>query len=312
MAAYQAAATVGAAVQSALDQTVASHEVIVVDGGSTDGTVDVVASFGDRVQLIHQESRGAAAAVNIGARLATGDFVAGLDADDLYLPRRLEALSALGAERPDLDLLMTDAFLEVDNRRVSRYCHETPFAVEDQVAAIFDRCYLVAAAFRRERFLEIGAFDEALATGYDWDCWIRLLLAGSRAGMVDSPLYVYRLLSGSLSDDRVSNLQARVALLEKALDDSDLRSEELPALERALRKHRDRAQLAVTEAALRSGANDARRQALAVAFGSGFGFGPRTRLKAFLAALAPRTAGRRLDVKEARTGESRLQRSRPR
>jgi glycosyltransferase involved in cell wall biosynthesis len=310
IATYQAADTVGAAVQSALDQTSPPHEVIVVDDGSTDRTSEVLSSFSDRITVLGQENRGASSAKNACARAANGDFVVTLDADDVFLPRRLEALGALAAARPDLDLLMTDAHLEFGGHRVGRFCRETPFAVDDQRRAIFDRCFVVAPAVRRTRFLEVGGYDEALDSGHDWDCWIRLLLRGARAGLVDEPLYEYRLLTGSLSDDRTNTLRERVRLLERTLVDPALRPEDRFALRRALAHHRRRALLAEAEAALRSRASDSRQRSLAVALGPGFGL--RTRTKALLAAVAPRAASRRLDALEARTGWSRLQRGRPR
>jgi GT2 family glycosyltransferase len=311
IAAHQAEATIREAIHSALDQTVPPHEVIVVvDGNSQDRTVEAAASFGDRVQVIRQQQRGASAAVNAGARRATGDFIAILDADDAYLPRRLEALSALAATRPDLDLLMTDAFFEVGGRSVGRFSHETPFAAEDQVAAIFDRCYLVAPAYRRERFLDVGGYDEEIRSGYDWDGCIRLLASGSRAGAVDAPLYRYRMTEGSLSDNRVATLRARVAVLRKAAANLDLRPGERSSLDRALRRNLQRAQLTEAEGALRVRARDSRKRALAVALGPGFG--PLTRAKALVAALAPGVAARRLENRETKSGRSRLQRSYPR
>src|SRR5207248_4438233 len=116
-------------------------------------------------------------ALNAAAQAATGEFVSWLDADDAYEPERLAATGELGAQRPDLDILMTDSYLEVDGRVVGRFSDETPFAAVDQRMAILDRCFIGWPAIRRSRLLDVGGFDESLRTGYDWDFWIRLLFA---------------------------------------------------------------------------------------------------------------------------------------
>src|SRR4051794_8654152 len=82
---------VGRAVQSVLDQTFPPAEVIVVDDGSTDATAGVLESFGSRITVLRQQNRGVAAARNLGVRHSTAPLLAFLDADDLWLPRKLEA-----------------------------------------------------------------------------------------------------------------------------------------------------------------------------------------------------------------------------
>ena len=116
--AYQAAGTIAQAVESALDQTVPAHEVIICDDGSTDDLEGALAPYRDRITLIHKENGGGASALNAAASAASGDFVVVLDSDDTYEPERLEALGALAAARPDLDVLMTDSYLEAGGRVV--------------------------------------------------------------------------------------------------------------------------------------------------------------------------------------------------
>jgi hypothetical protein len=297
IASYQAAATVGEAIESALGQTQAPHEVIVVDDGSTDGTAEVLAPYRARVVQVTQENRGAAAAVNAGVQRATGEFVAILDADDVYEPQRLEALTELALARPDLDLLMTDAYFEVDGRIAGRFCDATPFAAARQNIAIFERCFIAWPAVRRSRLLAAGGFDESLRVGYDWECWIRLLHAGAVAGLVDEPLMCYRIKgSGSLTDDRVAALRGRVKVLEVA-SQLDLSDEERAELERFLPRRRRRALLAEAQQALRERSPDARRRALEVARDEGM--------------PAPATAARRLARRESVTGGSRVKRGLP-
>ena len=130
IAAYQAADTLAEAVDSALAQTLQPREIIVCDDASDDDIEGVLAPYGDRVKLIRLErNQGPAAARNAALRLASAEFVAILDADDIYLPRWLESIAELASARPDLAILVTDEYLELDGERVRR-SEVVPFAVE--------------------------------------------------------------------------------------------------------------------------------------------------------------------------------------
>ena len=93
--AYNAAAFIGNAIESVLAQTCKPLEVIVVDDGSSDNTPAIVESYGDPVRLIRQTNSGPGAARNHGVRLATGDFIGLLDADDTWLPDKIERQAEL-------------------------------------------------------------------------------------------------------------------------------------------------------------------------------------------------------------------------
>lgn len=307
--AYQAEDTIAETVESALGQTFAPLEVIVCDDGSTDGTAQVLARHGDRIVRLTKENGGAASALNVCLDVARGDFAFILDADDALEPRALEALAELGAARPDLDILMADALLVVDGNAVSRLSTRSPFVTERQRLAILDRCFILHPAARRSRLLEAGGFDESFRIVSDWECWIRLLLTGSQAGFCDEALYRYRVHDASLTANRLADLRERVRMLEKTAERQDLGPEERRALESALRRHRARALLAEVEGAVRKGARDRRRRAMAVALASGSPVN--TRLKALATALAPGLAAQRLADREARTGVSRLTRPKP-
>jgi Glycosyl transferase family 2 len=303
--AYQAADTVAASARSALEQTHPAHEVIVVDDGSTDDIEGALRQFGERISLIKKQNGGGASALNAGAEAASGDFIAILDADDAYHPQRLEALAELARDRPDLDLITTDARFVVKGEEVGSFAAHTPFVVEDQRTAIFESCFVGGwPSVRLARLREIGGFDETLRTGYDWDCWARLILDGSQAGLVDETYYDYRLHAGSLTSSRASSLWDRVRLLEKAAANPALRPEERPGVERHLRMHRSRAVVAEAQAALYGSAPSA--PLLRLAFSGGIE--PRARLAAILAALAPPLARR--VVPEDRPAEERLSASR--
>jgi glycosyltransferase involved in cell wall biosynthesis len=300
--AYQAAATIADAVESALGQTVSPEEVIIVDDGSTDGTSDLLSPYRDRITLLQKSNGGGASALNVAIEAASSDFIVVLDSDDAYLPERIEELRRLAVMRPDLDLLSTDAYFESEGQITGRFNRANPFPVSDQREAMLRSCYLFAPAIRRRRLLEIGGFDEQLRIAYDWDCWIRVLLAGAQAGLVDRPLMRYRLHPGSLSADRRAALEERVVVLRKlASGNHSLSAAEAATLQRSLTIHRSTARLARAQIALLRGLPGARRYALRVALGRGFP--PRTRARALLAAVAPGRAAKVL-AREAETGAS--------
>jgi hypothetical protein len=293
VAAYEVADRIGAALASAFEQTLEPLEVIVCDDASTDDLASALAPFRERIRYLrHELNRGEAAAKNTAARAAGGEFVVILDADDVFYPSRLEALGELAADRPDLDILTTDAHFVADGQIVRR-CYEPywPFVAEDQRRGILERNFIFGlAAVRRERLLAIGGFDEAIRWTTDWDCWIRLIFSGSQAGLVTEPLAQYRLHETSLSSDRAKHLRGRVATLAKAAQMASLTATEHKTVERTLAEQRRALVLAEAHAAIESGAADARAQAVAIAQDRRYGAG--TRAKAALAAAAPGVAAR--------------------
>ena len=298
IAAYQVADVIGEAVASALAQTVPPLEVVVCDDGSTDDLEAALAPYRDRIVLVRKANGGEASAKNAAARAASGDFVAILDADDVYLPERLAALGELAAARPDLDILTTDAFLELEGEVLRRvYGPDWPFEVADQRRGILERNFVFGhAAVRRETLLAAGGFDESIRFTTDWECWIRLILSGSRAGAVLEPLSRYRVREQSLSADRPRMTAGRIQSLRKGLEHPSLGPEEravarstIAAYERELSLHRLRE-------ALRQDESGARRIALGVSLGRKTPLP--TRFKGLAAVVAPRVVGRVLRSRE--------------
>jgi glycosyltransferase involved in cell wall biosynthesis len=251
---YQAASTIGDAVESALKQTCAALEVIVCDDGSTDDLAGALAPYRESIRLIRKENGGVASALNCALGVARGDYVAILNADDVYAPDRLKALGELVTERPDLDIATTDAYIEADGKVVDLFSTTTPFIVDDQRAGILRRCFVGGwPALRRSRVVAIGGWDESLRIGEDWDLWLRLILEGSRAGFVDEPLMSYRLRAGSLTSNRIENLRARVALLEKARSHPSLTRRERRILGSSISWQRSRLQTEIERRAREAG-----------------------------------------------------------
>lgn len=238
--AHEASAFIAEAVESALSQTAPPHEVIVSDDGSTDDLEGALEPYRGRILVVRGEHAGPAAARNRALRAASGDFLATLDADDAYRPERLEALAELACARPDLDVLATDAVLEVEGRAVGRFNVATPFPVDDQRTAILRACFVCAPAIRCSRLVALGGYDEELQAAEDWDAVLRLVLAGCPAGLVDEPLYVYRRRAGSVTSARAASLASRVQLFEKTRHHPGLSPAEERVLARSLETTRRR------------------------------------------------------------------------
>jgi glycosyltransferase involved in cell wall biosynthesis len=165
------------AVRSALGQEDVAIQVVVVDDGSTDGTSAAVEAIGDeRIEVLrHEQSRGVSAARNTGIAAARGEWIAFLDDDDLWSPRKLrtqlDAAEARGAR------WVYAASFVVDEEMRPVYAHPVPGA--SAIAVALERGNVVPAGpsnvmVRADLMREVGDFDVTLAQGEDWDVWLRL------------------------------------------------------------------------------------------------------------------------------------------
>lgn len=196
---YNGETFVGEAIQSALDQTYQNVGVIVIDDGSTDGSLEVIRSFGDAIRWETGPNRGACAARNRGVELACGELIQFLDADDLLLPQKLErqvefALkSAPALTFCDYDILHT--WGERQQRRLK-------FADEDSVVvALLDNLAISSPLHRKDQLTAVGGFREHLPCTQEWDLHLRLACNG--VGFVRFPenLLTIRRRHGSLGSD---------------------------------------------------------------------------------------------------------------
>lgn len=165
--AYNAAATLAAALASVRQQAHPVAEVIVIDDGSTDGTADVAQAAARQVpgvQLVRQANAGPAAARNRGLALAAGDLVAFLDADDLWPPGGLAVLAGVLAAEPSLGAVLGHT------RDLWEVAEEAP-----RLGPAYLSFNVGGALFRRSVFERVGVFDPALRNvGEDIDLWVRI------------------------------------------------------------------------------------------------------------------------------------------
>jgi hypothetical protein len=286
--AYEAADVIGRALRSALAQTVPAHEVIVVDDGSNDDLDSALLPLSHQIALLTSPHVGLPAARNLGVRHASSDFVAFLDADDELEPEFLAALGTLAAARPDLDILTTDSRFVVNGHSDGTFYERNAFPIDDQRMGMLCGCFITTmTAVRRSRLLEVGGFDARLKHGEDWECWIRLVLSGSRVGLVDAPLSRYHLHEGQMSARRGVSLRGRLNIMTEMRTCPNLTDIERSCLAEPLRGLRLRAALA-------SGADGDVEEARSIwlLLARSVELPAAARVAALLAAGAPRLAGR--------------------
>lgn len=191
---YNSAAFLPQAIESVLAQAYAPIELIVVDDGSTDGTVAALKPFQDKITYVHQENSGSAAARNRGLQLARYDLVLFLDADDLLLPNKLQQQAAFLQLEPEVGYVSSgwQQIDEVGNilHAVAPWRHAPNLAVEDWLQ--YKPVQLGAILFRRIWLDRVGGFDADLRQAHDVDLMLRLSLAGCQGRWLYQPTLQYR------------------------------------------------------------------------------------------------------------------------
>ena len=190
------------AIDSVLGQTLEPIECIVVDDGSTDETAEVARKYRNDVRLVQRESRGAAAARNVGAALAQGELLAFLDADDRWLPRRLELeLAALEAPRCAAVMCATEV-VDSDLRPLGVIRQDPALTVEEMLLC---RSPLVSTGSNllvtRECFEAVGGFDETLPSNAGAEDWLMIfrLVERGELGTIPDVLVQYRVHDANTS-----------------------------------------------------------------------------------------------------------------
>ncbi len=209
---YNGAATLTESLDSAFNQTFADLEVIVVDDGSTDDTRGVLSAIDDpRLRILPSTGtrRGPAAARNRAAAASRGDYLATLDADDLWTTDKLEdQLATLEANpRAAVAHSFTDYIDEVGNVLGSahRFVFQGNVLPDLLVSQIL--VHGSNALIRRSAFEEVGGFDETLLIGEDWELYIRLAARYDYA-FVPKMQILYRQSPGSLTSRRVDLIES--------------------------------------------------------------------------------------------------------
>ncbi len=211
------------AIDSVLNQTFQDFELIVVDDGSTDGTLEMVAEYGDRIQYFYQPNRGPAAARNLGIKKAKADLITFLDSDDRWLKGKLQTQVDLTRKNPAIKICYTDEIWIRKGVRVNQKKVHRKYS-----GWIYQQCLPLciispsSVMIHREVFDKVGLFDEDFLVCEDYDLWLRV----SRLfpiTFIDQPLIIK---NGGHEDQLSHQLwgmdRFRIKALEKMLQENSL------------------------------------------------------------------------------------------
>lgn len=174
------ASFLGPTIESVLQQDYPKVECIIIDGGSSDGTLDILRSYGERIRWVSEPDRGHADGINKGWRMSRGEVLAWLNADDVWVvPGAVRTAVDYLAAHPDTDVVYGDCgAIDADGELAGMsYLHpwDLEYAVE-----FCDHCIPQPAAFMRRSVLEkVGWLDTSFVSKKDHELWLRIALAGS-------------------------------------------------------------------------------------------------------------------------------------
>jgi len=226
---YNRAAYLGAAVQSAFNQTFSDFELIVVDDGSTDNTAEVIHSFRDpRLRFLQQANRGISGALNSGLAAARGHYIAILNSDDVWLPTLLATLAPVLESAATVGMAYSRAqAMDSKGQLLPRTAGAPPKYSGDMLKSLLygDHICTITTLFRHDLVIEAGGWDERLIANEDWDLWLRMARL-SRFVFVDEVLAYFRVhpgrITGSVSQHFVRLVADRIRVVDKVYAQADL------------------------------------------------------------------------------------------
>jgi glycosyltransferase involved in cell wall biosynthesis len=206
---YNRSQMLRAALESVLAQTYPAIEVVVVDDGSTDDTAAMLEQYAGRICCVKQNNQGVERARNKGIRVSTGDYLSFLDDDDLMMPTKIERQVKVLDSQPEVGLVHCGYhYIDKDGNHLETTGRLPEGDVRKQLVW---GCFPWSGGplIRRECFDHIGKKEHRDWYG-DWGMWLRIALAGYPFACIQEPLGYYRIVRGSMIDDKVANCERLV------------------------------------------------------------------------------------------------------
>jgi teichuronic acid biosynthesis glycosyltransferase TuaG len=235
MPAFNAELYIEEAIRSVIDQTFQNWELIIINDGSTDATRAIADRYvlkDDRIKLINQQNKKQATARNTGITIANGDWIAFLDADDLWVPVKLEKQLQMIQAYPKAGVIFSDGYIfsEGINENTSYGTVAGLFEANEMYKLEYQGNYIpvLSVLFNKKHLNEIGPFDENpfIQGCEDWDYWLRLAINGVSFFGMEEKLFYYRKHASNMSNDNQLMIFAKATVFIK-----NLRKELLPSNE---------------------------------------------------------------------------------
>jgi glycosyltransferase involved in cell wall biosynthesis len=209
---FNQAAYLEQTIRSVLDQDYPNLQYIVIDGGSTDGSVDIIRRYEGRLDYwVSEADRGQSHAINKGLERATGEIIAYLNSDDYYLPGTLQRVAEFFRTHAEVDLIHGRCrSVDVNGQKLDERVGN--ISTYSEILDLWDiwwrrRNFVQPEVFWTRRItLQIGAFREDLHFAMDYDYWSRILQSGGKVGRIDPELACFR-----FHPDQKSNASDRAA-----------------------------------------------------------------------------------------------------
>ncbi|MGC8771755.1 MAG: glycosyltransferase family 2 protein [Brevinematia bacterium] len=182
-------------IDSILAQDV-EKEVFVIDGCSTDGTLDILRSYGDKIKWISEKDKGQTDAINKGLRMVSGDIIAYINSDDYYLSGSLKIVEDLFKKHPDFMWLTGDGIIvDKDGKEIQGFVSVYKKILRSFHGFIYITNFIIQPStfFRKSVLDEIGFFDETKRYTMDYDYWLRLYSKGYKPLITDYKISAFRI-----------------------------------------------------------------------------------------------------------------------
>lgn len=223
---------IGECVDSVLAQSYRNFEIIIIDDGSTDDTVNIVSDYqDDRIRLFHQNNSGSAAARNYGVKQASGMWIAFIDADDIWLPGKLQKQLEHCSNHAwsHTDLFFHGDFYPKYTKATKFTSKHSGFILNNLL--VENSIGTSSVVIKKEIFQASGGFNTNLRALQDWDLWLRVA-EKHQVCYVDEPLVYYRVHSSSVSRNVRKTLPYHINLVNRVF------SEQGPARQLQQLKHK--------------------------------------------------------------------------
>ncbi|WP_439183617.1 glycosyltransferase family 2 protein [Carboxylicivirga taeanensis] len=244
---YNSADTVENALQSVFKQSYQPFEVIVVNDGSTDSTAQILSKYQAQLKVLHKANGGASSARNEGIRLATGDFIAFLDADDTWHPHHLRYATETLSENPNIHWYTGVIRKSKGSSSKMNYSPKSKEAgLNGNVRNFFYDAFIndgflvstTSVVIKTDILRDLKGFKEHLTTGEDRELWLRIALQYPHIGYNISDVNNYNIMPNSLSSVAERRFERRVKALEEMRKETE--QSRLDGIEEFMKQEYDR------------------------------------------------------------------------